>query len=287
MADQPVAPRASASPALIDFVLRHARVTANVCSLQVSEAGYRLAPRTVPDHNFIHVTRGEVEWVVEDATVRLVPGDLLLVPPGVRHRAQSVAAAVTLASLHVDVVLPGGQPVFDLLRPPRVQAVAPGSRLAAYWRGYIDEFEGKELAARRIMLEPWARLIVLELLGDNARRGRLEVQPVHPVVAEMLTELADLVDRQVTLDELAARSGFSAQHLGRLFRDQLGVTPLQYLGRLRMERAAELLTEGRLTVKAVARHLGFADPYYFSRAFKRHFGRSPSSYQRRGQSMLP
>jgi AraC-like DNA-binding protein len=46
-----------------------------------------------------------------------------------------------------------------------------------------------------------------------------------------------------------------------------------------MERAAELLAEDRLTVRAIAKQLGFGDPFYFSRTFRRHFGRSPSEYR--------
>ena len=82
-----------------------------------------------------------------------------------------------------------------------------------------------------------------------------------------------------TLDWLSERSGFTPQHLNRVFRGLLGVTPLQYLNRMRMERAASLLADGRLTIKAIAREVSFDDPYYFSRQFKQHFGRSPAQYR--------
>jgi AraC family transcriptional regulator of adaptative response / methylphosphotriester-DNA alkyltransferase methyltransferase len=83
----------------------------------------------------------------------------------------------------------------------------------------------------------------------------------------------------VTLDQLASRSGFSPQHLNRVFRRTLGVTPLQYLNRRRMEHAAALLRDGRLTVSAVGQQVGFADPYYFSRVFSQHFKQSPTEYR--------
>jgi AraC-like DNA-binding protein len=83
----------------------------------------------------------------------------------------------------------------------------------------------------------------------------------------------------VTLSELAKRAGFSAQHLNRVFREILGVTPLQYLARTRMERAATLLRNDDLTVGAVGKRVGFDDPYYFSRVFSQHFKKSPAQYR--------
>jgi len=59
----------------------------------------------------------------------------------------------------------------------------------------------------------------------------------------------------------------------------VAVTPLQYLARMRMERAGQLLRESHRTVAAVGRAVGFDDPFYFSRAFGKHFGHSPSEHR--------
>jgi AraC-like DNA-binding protein len=54
-----------------------------------------------------------------------------------------------------------------------------------------------------------------------------------------------------------------------------------------MERAASLLAEGRLSVAGIAQRVGLEDPYYFSRLFKQHFGRSPSDYRQAAGSNSP
>jgi AraC family transcriptional regulator of adaptative response / methylphosphotriester-DNA alkyltransferase methyltransferase len=102
---------------------------------------------------------------------------------------------------------------------------------------------------------------------------------MDPLIAELLDELARRVDRVTTLDELATWAGFTPQHLNRTFRRVLGVTPLQHLTRLRMDRAAAMLKEGVLTVKAIAAAVAIDDPYYFSRVFHEHFGVSPTQYR--------
>jgi AraC-like DNA-binding protein len=274
------------SATLLDFVLRQARVKTNICTLQKHEAGYTLQQRVIPDYNYIFVTRGHAVWVLNDEPVNLPPGHLLLVPPGVPHHGFSRHRRLTLGSFHVEVTLPGGQDVFALLAPPMVRKVPTGSRLDCYLRAAMEEWDRSDNLTS-LMLRPWAKLITLELLASDAAAGLLAPRAVDPLVAEMLDELTRRLDHPVTLDDLARWAGFTPQHINRTFRRVLGVTPLQYLAGLRMDRAAALLVDGRLTVRAIAAQVGFDDPFYFSRLFKQHFGRSPAQYQQAAGSDSP
>ncbi len=275
-------------PALIEFVLGQLRVKTNVCTLQdFHDGGFRVNPRTVPDHNLIYVAQGRPKWIIEGEEVPLRPRDLLIVPPGVKHHAVSMTHRVLLASIHVEVTLPAGQDVLAMLAPPRVQRLETDSRLERYWRGVLEEWPGRERREAHLRLRSWARLIVIELLADNAARGLLAYQPVDPLITRILDELQRRIDEAPSLDNLASRSGYSPQHLNRLFNKVLGMTPLQYLAKLRMERAAALIAEGKLTIRGVAERLGFDDPYYFSRAFKQHFGQSPAQYRAGDESRGP
>lgn len=267
------------SQPLLQFVLGHAQVTTHFFSRQEWESGYAMAWRTLSDYNYIFVRRGHVVWTVEDEDCPLGPGDLAVIPPGKWHGARGCGDPLLLGSLHVDVTMPGGTDVFQLLLPRLVRSVEPGSRLDGYLEGAMAEWERADDRMTAAMLPSWARLISLELLRHDAERGLLQQRPIDPLVGTLLDELnADPVRRR-TLDDLAAWSGFSAQHLNRRFRRLVGMTPLQYAERLRMERAARMLATGRQTVRAVAHGLGFDDPYYFSRVFTRHYGRSPSQWR--------
>lgn len=263
----------------VRFVLDNVRVKTNLCSRQHWEHGYQLLPRTVPDYNFIYVTRGRVVWEIGGHPHRLQPGDLVLVPPRIPHRGWSETQRMTLVSVHVDALLPGGQDAFRLLRPPVFLRVLPRSRLDRYLRGALGEFERTDSADTMRMLPGWARLITLEFIAEVARRCLVSPRPRDPLVAGVLEQLSRWVTEPVTLAQLAAHAGYSPQHLNRRFQRELGVTPLKYLMRLRLERAARLLTETQLTATAIAQSLGFDDPAYFARAFKRHFGLSPQRYR--------
>ena len=76
---------------------------------------------------------------------------------------------------------------------------------------------------------------------------------------------------------LARDCNVSARTLERHFKRDFAVCPHEWLGRLRMRRAMELLAEGA-DVKEAAAELGYGFAQHFSRDFKKHFGRSPTRH---------
>lgn len=269
---------------LLDLALNHAQITTNLCSKQEWNS-YLLPGRTCPDYNYIFVRRGRVVWTVRDEACVLEAGDFAVIPPATWHHASSHGKPVLLGSIHVDVTMPGGTDLFQLLVPGLVRRVDTGSRLDRYLDGFFAEWDRDDTRMRDAVLQSWARLVTLELLYHDAERDLLRQRPIDPLVAALLEELSADPARRRTLADLEAWSGFSAQHINRKFRDVVGLTPLQYLDRIRMDAAARMLSKGRHTVRGVARSLGYTDPYYFSRVFTRRFGRSPSQW--REQPVLP
>ena len=88
------------------------------------------------------------------------------------------------------------------------------------------------------------------------------------------------------IEEILARLPYNEDYFRRAFKDRIGFTPQKFRELKRMEYAASRLGMG-LTVKAVAAELGYADPYYFSRMFKRFIGTSPSSYREKPDAEKP
>lgn len=93
--------------------------------------------------------------------------------------------------------------------------------------------------------------------------------------------LRDRLDGSITVSELAALVGVSPSHLGTLFRRATGGGVLAYHTALRMARARQLLDVTDASVQEVGRDVGFSDPFYFSRHFRRHHGMSPTQYRER------
>jgi AraC-like DNA-binding protein len=81
-----------------------------------------------------------------------------------------------------------------------------------------------------------------------------------------------------TIHEAASQCFVDQAYLSRLFKRFAEENPLQLLTRLKMSRAADLLSNRDLLVKQVAEEVGFADPYHFSRVFKRVYGIPPETF---------
>jgi AraC-like DNA-binding protein len=121
--------------------------------------------------------------------------------------------------------------------------------------------------------DAYALALFAALRGDTGRRAR--ATPVDAARALLDASL----DRQVTLLELARQVHVSPYHLHRCFREQVGLTPHEYLLRRRLERAKELLAEGA-TVTEAAAATGFSSPGYFSTVFRRRVGVTPTGFLR-------
>lgn len=82
------------------------------------------------------------------------------------------------------------------------------------------------------------------------------------------------------IEQLASEAGYSADHLTRVFRQVMGMTPQAFVVHERIGRARRLLVESSLTVQQVGDVLGYSSVYFFSRQFKQKTGLSPSQYRR-------
>lgn len=85
------------------------------------------------------------------------------------------------------------------------------------------------------------------------------------------------------LDDIARRVASSRRQLQRAYAEIGDTTFREHLTRVRMERAAELLANGSLTVREVARRVGYRQPAQFAKTFRRHLGNVPSAYRARAR----
>lgn len=101
----------------------------------------------------------------------------------------------------------------------------------------------------------------------------------HPLVGRALRLLHGRLDHPWTLAKLAREAGASRSSLSEKFTAVVGLPPMQYLLRWRMQVAAGRLADGTAKVYAVAREVGYESESAFSRAFKREVGQSPAVWR--------
>jgi AraC-like DNA-binding protein len=127
-------------------------------------------------------------------------------------------------------------------------------------------------------------------------RRYLEAQPPEqagwlaglrdPFVGKALSLMHGRPAQNWTIEELAKQIGLSRSLIAERFTNLVGIPPMQYLAKWRMQIASDLLTGGA-TVATVAAEIGYASEAAFSRAFKKMVGVSPSAWRRRREGVAP
>jgi AraC family transcriptional regulator len=100
------------------------------------------------------------------------------------------------------------------------------------------------------------------------------------ILGNMLDRIKSEPTADFDLSSLAAETGYSRRHFLRTFRASTGLSPYQYILRLRLERARQLMQKRPLTLLDIALESGFKSNAHLSNAFREHFGISPSKYRR-------
>ena len=105
-------------------------------------------------------------------------------------------------------------------------------------------------------------------------------------MAPVLRYIDDHVTDPLPRDRLAAAAHVSPGYFDAIFKQAVGLTPQEYIKRLRVRRAQELLIHSTLPVKRIAGAVGYGDAFHFSRQFRAACGMSPLAYRRRLASTL-
>ena len=103
-------------------------------------------------------------------------------------------------------------------------------------------------------------------------------------VGNVIGALENDFSKDWKLDELLKIAHMSRSNLMRVFRKATGQTPIEYLVRLRIQRAMELLNSTDLSITEVAMEVGFNDSNYFTRQFRRILGESPRQFRTQQQA---
>jgi AraC-like DNA-binding protein/quercetin dioxygenase-like cupin family protein len=271
-------------------VWREAAVIALRGGFFACEPSWRLEERTRPHYQLWLATGGSACLTVAGQEYPLSAGTALLVPPLAPHAGtHDPAQPLRCYVLHFAVRVLGAAAPGALDALPRVSRPD-----AALWEKLVAAAEEvcAELAAGRpgaALLAGAAMARAVGLLWRAAAEQHARVEPparTAPAQLEaVFTYLATHYAEPVTLARLARLANLSPAHFSTVFRRATGLSPFQYVQRLRLQRARELLAATDEPVAQVAAQAGFADPFYFSRAFKRLEGLSPTQYRRAVRAM--
>lgn len=271
---------------------------------------YRVPSRIIYDNEIILVVDGDCDYLVEGREYRLVPGDLLFMPPHVEHSCQvRTGSHFHYYAVHFDWVYLGEPNDFSVddiyLSPDYRQApfIPLEEELTSRPVVELDDFSFPLILKtkgrheyERILAAMFAtytgnhfgsmvelRADMLKVLGLAVKEQVNEkgLKSAHPD-AERISRVLDWValhsSEALSVQDLAAVANLSPGHFRVRFKEATGRAPLEFVAEVRMDRARVLLRNGDLSVGQVAEAVGYPDIHYFSLLFKKMEGISPKKF---------
>lgn len=250
-----------------------------------TRSGHQNGPKIFDYYLIHHILSGRGVFTSGDQTFHLGKGDSFLIEPGrlVTYRAdedapwhyrwiavQGEQAAKQLAACGVD----WDQPI---VRSAGEHAEA-GKWIERTQTTFKQKKPGGDLKAKGyfyLLLAEFKEKLRAQELPEAHELSRIE-QHVKQVVHQLTTQYAE----PIRIEALAESLGYHRAYFSKMFKKFNHVSPVTFLLHLRLGKARQLLRERKeLTVEQIAYSVGFNDPLYFSKQFKRYHGTSPSEYR--------
>lgn len=229
---------------------------------------------------FIYCVKGQGWCELAGTRHEIRAGELLVVPSRTDHvYGADPDRPWTIFWMHVKGEhVPSLQAEFGTTEARPVLFIGENPELLALFEELLDVLEHGYATSRLL----YASQILTHLLGlmlwDRHRNWR-GVLDAAQKVAQSIAYMKQHLDQRATAASLAALANLSESHYRSIFKRQTGYAPMDYLIRLRMHKACQLLDTTQMNVKEIATAVGYVDPLYFSRVFKAVIELSPSQYR--------
>jgi len=245
--------------------------------------GWTMGPRTIDDYEIVLFPAGSrTTYSVNGSGWLLHAPSFIFTCPGEEH-AYHFDSSHPIRHLfaHFTLEAPDLWPIRGI--PP----VMPAERLphAAQWMRHLLWLAGTTPARWR---ERAAALLLAILEELSSFHAEADAAPVHHAssllpIMKALEYMERHLHENISIRDLAALTGWTHEYFTRMFVRAKGVPPRQYLLGRRLERACGMLRLQSLSVKEIAYACGFQSEQYFSRAFAKMIGISPSKYRELNQ----
>ncbi|MDQ8201426.1 helix-turn-helix domain-containing protein [Pelagicoccus sp. SDUM812003] len=237
-------------------------------------------PNGSDDTILLYSTNGQGWIEIEEQSYTVAERDALLIPSSLPHKYGSNPDAPwapywvhfqgrQTAAYTKLLAKPAGTPVFHLSHRQEITiAIEQVFKQMSHVHTYAN-----------LLATSGALSHLLSLIHLRMRAAEPRSRSVDENLDKTIEFMHRNVSEKFSLSELAKLAHLSPNHFGALFLKRFQSTPIDYFNRLKIQRACELLTTTQLSVAEVGEALGFSDPFYFSRLFKKVMGKSPRAYR--------
>ncbi len=258
---------------------------------------------TIPWHwheelEFIYILTGTEEVQVGDDLFRCEAGDGYFINSGVLHSARKVTQKCIQEAtiLRSTLLAPEGSIFEEKYARPLLQCEGLPyvhlrkdvpeeaellSLMDSAWKAGAREVKGGEFVVRENLSRVLYGLSTKVEMAPPARTSGSTVRTRQQVrLKQMLAVIDHRYMENLSIGEIADGAHISVSECLRTFKKYTGTTPIQFLIEKRLEKAAEKIRMGDQRISLIAESCGFHDMSYFTRMFRKSYGKTPSDYRR-------
>lgn len=145
----------------------------------------------------------------------------------------------------------------------------------------ILEENTQEQTGKYFMLKSYlVQFVLLAIREKQQESTRCANNNKLKLSSEITEYLHEHFAEKISLDQIAKNMYLSPFYISKVFKEETGEAPINYLIKIRLENAKELLLNQNLSIKEIADAVGYEDAYHFSKIFKKHYGMSPVEYKK-------
>lgn len=247
-------------------------------------------------HDYAELTcilSGKGKYYIEGKNYEVQAGDVIMCNPGIKHQtleANEKEPIVEFVTGFMDFHFIGMPENAIVLKDGGyVLRMSLESRQDVMKRCYemVAEYESNNLG-KYFMLKAQLMQIILVILREmqpvteKQKTCRFESYNKNYVVKKIISYLNENYPCKISLDQIAQNLYLSPVYISKLFKEQTGESPINYLIKIRLDKAKEMLeNESHGSIRSVANQVGYEDVYHFSKLFKKYYGISPLNYSKK------
>ena len=228
------------------------------------------------DYYLLYIVSGKLKVATDEGEIVSEKGDLWIFPPHTLYK-YSHADGDELEYMFVHFT---GSEVESTLAEcslklhPQVNRVSDDGGIYLRFREIFDAFTHRDHLRDRELSALLERLILT--LGRSIKGA----DSASTTLKRSIAYINASYDSQISVPELARIENLSVSRYSTLFKKLMGIPPLEYITGLRMASACTLLATTDLPICDVGISVGYSDPHFFSRMFKKSIGMSPAAFRK-------
>lgn len=251
------------------------------------------------DHDFAEITyilSGEGKYLVDKKEYDVSAGDIIMCNPGIGHQHLLVDSKKPTVEFFT------GFTDFHFKNMPKNSIIFPDNEYVLHTSNKTRQEISKhcyEMLAENQMNQPGKyfmlkthlmqiMLLIIREITEEKDQGQkgCNFESYHKIYAvkQIINYLNENYEHKISLDQIARNMYLSPVYVSKIFKEETGESPINYLIKIRLEKAKELLvTLEDVSIKSVANQVGYEDVYHFSKLFKKYYGISPLHYKQSKQ----